>query len=168
MPSKKNVDLTSQIKDKFAESKSAIIVDYAGVTANEQVQLRQDVKDAGGEMFVTKNTLINIAVDKPSLKESLTGMNAVIFSNKDAVAAIKAVFEFHKESKKLSIKQGVMEDRVLSFEEVESLSKLPSKDQLIAKLIAVIQGPSTGLVNAMGGVSRNLVQVLKAISEKSE
>jgi len=168
MPSKKNVDLTSQIKDKFAGSKSAIIVDYNGVTANEQVQLRQDVKKAGGEMFVTKNTLINIAVDKPSLKESLTGMNAVIFSNKDAVAAIKAVFEFHKKSKKLSIKQGVMEDRVLSFEEVESLSKLPSKDQLIAKLIAVIQGPSTGLVNAMGGVSRNLVQVLKAISEKSE
>ena len=168
MPSKKNVDLTSQIKDKFAESKSAIIVDYNGVTANEQVQLRQDVKKAGGEMFVTKNTLINIAVDKPSLKESLTGMNAVIFSNKDAVAAIKAVFEFHKKSKKLSIKQGVMEDRVLSFEEVESLSKLPSKDQLIAKLIVVIQGPSTGLVNAMGGVSRNLVQVLKAISEKSE
>ena len=168
MPSKKNVDLTSQIKDKFAGSKSAIIVDYNGVTANEQVQLRQDVKDAGGEMFVTKNTLINIAVDKPSLKESLTGMNAVIFSNKDAVAAIKAVFEFHKKSKKLSIKQGVMEDRVLSFEEVESLSKLPSKDQLIAKLIAVIQGPSTGLVNAMSGVSRNLVQVLKAISEKTE
>ncbi|MEN8252762.1 MAG: 50S ribosomal protein L10 [Patescibacteria group bacterium] len=166
MPSQKNQQLVETIKTKLDQAKSVVIVDYSGTSVNDQTKLRSTIKEAGGELMVTKNTLINLATDKNELKESLEGMNAIVFSFEDEIAAIKALFEFHDTEDKLSIKQGIMEDKVLSAEEVEALSKLPSKDQLIATLISRIQGPSYGLVNVMKAGQRNLVYVLKAISKK--
>ena len=164
MPSQKNQQLVEQIKEKLDKSKSVVIVDYAGTTVNQQVKLRTALRSAGGDMLVTKNTLINVAADKPELKASLEGMNALVFSFEDEVAAIKALYEFHHETEKLEIKQGLMAGKVLSPSEVEKLSKLPCKDQLIATLISRIQGPSYGLVNVLKAGQRNLVYVLKAIS----
>lgn len=166
MPNKHNQDQVALIQDKLSKAKSAVIVDYSGTSGSDQVQLRSDVKQAGGEILVTKNTLIDIAVGKGKVSQSLSGMNAIVFSYNDAVAAVKALFKFHKDNEKLEIKEGVMEDKVLSTSEVEALSKLPSKDELIATLIARIKGPSYGMVNVLSAGPRNLVYTLKAISEK--
>ncbi|MCA9370298.1 MAG: 50S ribosomal protein L10 [Pseudomonadales bacterium] len=166
MPSQKNQDQIALLRDKVANAASITIVDYSGTTVNDQVELRKQIAAAGGEMLVTKNTLIDIAVGKGKLTDSLTGMNAIVFSNSDAVAAIKALFSFHDETEKLTIKQGYMEDKVLSIEEVLALSKLPGKDELIATLIARIQGPSYGLVNVLKAGQKNLVYALKALQDK--
>ncbi len=166
MPSQKNRDLVKDLKDKLDRAKSIVIFDYSGIAASEQVKLRQEVKDAGGEVYVTKNTIINIAVDKPKLKDSLEGMNALVLSYDDAVSAIKKIYDFKKETEKLEVKKGLMEGKILSTDEILALSKLPSKDELIVTLINCIKGPSYGLVNALSGVTKNLVYVLKAISEK--
>ncbi len=168
MPSKKNLDQVEIIKDKLAKTKSVTVVDYSGTSVNDQVKLRNELKEAGGEMFVTKNTLIDLALGKGKLSESLTGMNALIFSYEDAVAALKKLFEFHKDNEKLTIKQGFMDDQVLSPEEVEALSKLPSKTELIAMVMARIQSPAQGLVNVLQASQRNLVYALSAIAKKQE
>lgn len=166
MPNAQNLQKVEMLKAKIAKAKSLAIVDYSGTSANDQVKLRSEVQEAGGEVLVAKNTLIDIAVGKGKLTESLEGMNAIVFSYEDAVAAIKKLFSFQKEVEKLEIKQGFMDDKVLSADEVKSLSKLPGKNELISMLINRLQSPATGLVNVLKAGPRNLVYALQAIVDK--
>jgi len=166
MPNQKNQNQVAVLQDKIEKAKSLAIIDYSGTSANDQVKLRQAIADAGGEVLVTKNTLIDIAIGRGKLSDSLEGMNAVVFSNEDAVSAIKALFTFHKDEDKLVIKEGFMDDKVLSATEVEALSKLPSKNELISMLIRTLQSPATGMVNVLKANQRDLVYALKAIAEK--
>ncbi|MEA2056816.1 MAG: 50S ribosomal protein L10 [Patescibacteria group bacterium] len=170
MPSQAKKQRVSEIQDKAQKAKSLFIIDYSGTNASEQVKLRAEIKQAGGEMFVTKNSLIDVALAKDKLKDSLTGMNAIVFSYEDAVAALKKTYAFHDDEKKLEIKQGLMltEDKVLSPAEVKQLSQLPGKKELIVSLINTIQGPVRGLVNALNSGQRDLVYVLQAIKDKKE
>ncbi len=166
MPNKKNQAQLEMLTEKLSRAQSVTIIDYSGTTVNDQVKLRQEIKDAGGEMLVTKNTLIDIAVGKGKLSESLEGMSAIVFSYADPIAAVKKLFTFQKDSEKLTIKQGYMEDKVLSPAEVEALSKLPGKNELISMLISRLQSPGSGLVNVLKASQRNLVYALKAIADK--
>lgn len=166
MPNKHNQEQVKLLQEKLSRAKSAVIVDFAKTTVNDQTKLRGSLREANGEMFVTKNTLIDIAIGKGKVKESLEGMNAIIFSFQDEVAAIKKLFEFHKDTEKLNIKQGIMGEQVLSAKEVEALSKLPGKQELISALISRLNGPAYGLVNVLKAGSRNLVYALKAIADK--
>lgn len=166
MPNQHNQQQVSLIQEKLAKAKSAVVVNYSGTSVKDQVKLREKIKQAGGEMLVTKNTLIDVAAGKGKLTDSLQGMNAIVFSYTDEVAAIKELWAFHKDSDKLEIKQALLEDKVLSPSEVEALSKLPGRSELVAMLIARLQGPSYGLVNVLTAGTRNLVYALKAIAEK--
>ena len=166
MPNQKNQTQVAVLQDKIKEAKSLAIIDYSGTSANDQVKLRQAIADAGGEVLVTKNTLIDIAIGRGKLSDSLEGMNAVVFSNEDAVSAIKALFTFHKDEDRLVIKQGFMDDTVLSATEVKALSQLPSKPELISMLIRTLQAPATGMVNVLKANQRNLVYALTAIAAK--
>lgn len=166
MPNQHNQQQVELIKGKLDKAKSVVIVDYAGTSVNDQVQLRRAVTQSGGEILVTKNTLIDIAAGKGKLSDSLTGMNAIVFSYEDEVAAIKAVVGFHDEKEKLEIKQGLIADKVLSANEVTELSKLPNKQQLVANLLSVLQGPARNLVGVLTAGPRNLVYALKAIADK--
>lgn len=167
MPNKHNQQQVEIIKEKLSRAKSVAVVDYSGTNVKEQVELRSNLSQAGGEMFVSKNTLIDIAVGKGKLTDSLNGMNALILSYEDAVSGLKKLFAFHNDKKKLTIKQGLFEDKVLSAEEIENLSKLPSKEELVATLIRTLKGPSYGLVNVLKAGQRDLVYALKALAEKN-
>lgn len=166
MPSQKNQEQVEILKKKLEKAQSVAIVDFSGTTVNDQVKLRSAITAAGGEMLVAKNTLIDIAIGKGKVSESLEGMNAVVFSYDDAVSALKKLFDFHKDAQKLTIKQGVMDNKVLSPAEVEALSKLPSRDELISMLLNRLQSPATGLVNVLKAGQRDLVYALKAIAQK--
>ena len=166
MPSTKNQSQLDLIKSKLNDSKSAIIVDYSGTSVTDQTKLRAALKEAGGEMLVTKNTLIDIAIGKGKLTDSLNGMNALILSYDDEIGGIKAVFKFHEDNEKLEIKQGYMDEQVLSVDQVEALSKMPGKQELMATLISRIQGPSYGLVNVLQAGPKDLLYALKAIASK--
>lgn len=166
-PNVKKVDQVEMLKGKIQNAKSAVIVDYSKLTVKEKTTLLRKVREAGGEFVVAKNTLTHIAFGKlAELKDSFAGMNGVLFGNDDAVAPLKALMEFHKETEKLTVKKGVMEGKVLSEKEVEALSKLPSKEELIVTLIHRIQGPAHGLVNVLNAGPRNLVYALNAIANK--
>ncbi len=166
MPSKSNIEEIKIIQEKIDRAKSLVVVDYSGTSVNDLTTLRDALREAGGEMFVSKNTLIDIAVGKGKLSESLSGMNALVFSYDDAVAGLKALFDFHKKSDKLSIKQGYSDEKVLSIAEIEALSQLPSKNELVVMLIQRLKGPGQGLVNTLSAKSKDLVYVLKAIADK--
>lgn len=168
MPNQHNLEQIEILKKKLDQAQSAVIVEYQGTTVNDQVELRAALTAAGGEMFVTKNTLIDIAVGKGKLADSLTGMNAIVFSFEDPVAALKALFKFHTDTEKLVIKQGFMEDKVLTFEEVEALSKLPGKQELLTTLVVRLQGPAYGLVNVLKAGQRDLVYALRTLQQKME
>jgi len=168
MPNQQNQDQVKSLSELMANAKSITIIDYSGTGVNDQVKLRRQLKTVGGDMLVTKNTLIDLAAGKGKLTDSLTGMNAVVFSNQDEVASIKVLFEFHKETEKLEIKQALMGDKVLSPAEVEALSLLPGKKELISMLISRIQSPAYGLVNVLKAGQRDLVYVLQAIAKKSD
>lgn len=166
MPNKHNQEQVEILKEKLSRAKSLAIVDYSGTSVNDQVKLRNQLKEAGGEIFVTKNTLIDIVVGKGKVSESLEGMNAIVLSFEDEISAIKALFNFHKDNDKLTIKQGVVEDKVLSAEEVENLSKLPGKTELVGMLLARLNTPGQGLVGVLKATQRDLVYVLQAIADK--
>lgn len=165
-PNQKNQAQLSLLTDKVKQAKSIVVADYAGTTVKDQVTLRSEIKKAGGELIVAKNTLVDIAVGKGKLSDSLHGMTAVVFSYEDPIGPVKALFEFHKKNEKLVIKQGFMDDKVLSQEEVSALSKLPSKNELIAKLLMILKSPGTGLVNVLNAGPRNLVYALQAVADK--
>src|SRR3989304_160170 len=166
MPSKRNLEGVKTLQEKFAQAKSAVVVNYEGTTVNDQVELRSALTKVGGEMFVTKNTLIDLAAGKGKLTDSLQGMNAIIFSYQDAVTALKELFKFHEDKEKLTIKQGIMEDKVLSPEEIEALSKLPSRQELLATLVMRLKGPAYGFVNVLKAGSKDLVYALRAIRDQ--
>lgn len=169
MPNSRNLQGVKTLQEKFAQAKSAVLVNFEGTTVNDQVELRSALTKAGGEMFVTKNTLIDLAIGKGKWSDSLEGMNAIIFSYQDAIAAIKELFKFHENKEKLMIKQGIMDDKILSAEEIEALSKLPSKQELMSMLVMRLKGPAYGLINVLKAGSRDLVYALRAIRDsKSE
>lgn len=166
-PAVKKQDQVSLLKGKLEQAKSAVIVDYSGLTVGQKTTLLGKVKAAGGQFLVAKNTLMHIAMGKQEeLKDSFSGMNGLLLSNDDAVAPLKALVEFQKETEKLTVKKGFMEGKILSEDEVVALSKLPSKNELIATLISRLQGPSYGLVNVLQAGPRNLVYALQAIVDK--
>lgn len=166
MPNQHNQDQVKIIQEKLDKAASMVVIDYAGAKVKDLTELRAALREAGGEMFVTKNTLIDIAVGKGKVTESLQGMSAAIFSYNDPVAAIKALVKFHDDKDLLEIKQGFMDGKVLSIEEVKALSKLPGKNELIVMLIQRLKSPGQGLVNVLQASTRNLVYVMKAIADK--
>ncbi|MBA2873107.1 large subunit ribosomal protein L10 [Anoxybacillus tepidamans] len=152
--------VVAEIADKFRASKSTIIVDYRGLNVAEVTELRKQLREAGIEFKVYKNTLTRRALAEVGLEgldEVLTGPNAIAFSNDDVVAPAKILNEFAKTHEALEIKAGVIEGNVATVEEVKALANLPSREGLLSMLLSVLQAPI-----------RNFALVTKAVAEKKE
>lgn len=168
MPNTKNVASLVDLKEKVAKSKSVVLVNYAGLTLGQQTKLRAELKAAGGEFVVAKNTLINLAINKAELKDDLQGQTGVLFSYEDEVGALKKLVEFAKANEKPELKMGLMVDKILTKADVMELSKLPGKEELIGMLLNRLQGPAYGLVNVLNAGMRNLVYALEAVRKQKE
>lgn len=170
MPSQKNLDRLQELSDKIASSKAVIFTDYSGLSMADQTELRQKIAETGGTFSVSKNTLLRIIL-KGKFKELpdevdtiLNGPTAVVIADEDAVSSTKALAEFIKDHERPSIKIGLMEDKVLTVEDVTALSKLPGREQLLATLLAQLNAPAQNLVGVLSASMRNLVYVLQAIN----
>lgn len=173
MPSQKNQDLLVEIKSHLDTSKSVVVANYSGLDVASQTELRAKLSEAGADFMVTRNRIFKIAAKEvvkdgfDKLEAVLDGQNAFLFSKEDAVSALKALFKFAEDHEQLEIKVGILDDKVLTFEETQALSKLPSKKELIGQLISRIQGPAYGMVNVLAAPTRNLVYALDAIAKKA-
>ena len=146
--------------EKFESAASVVIVDYRGLTVEEVTNLRKQLRDAGVEMKVIKNSILSRAAKKvglDGLDEVFTGPTAVAFSNDDVVAPAKIIDEFAKDAKALEIKGGVIEGKVSSVEQITALAKLPNREGLLSMLLSVLQAPV-----------RNVAYAVKAVAEKNE
>ena len=152
--------IVQEIADKLKASKSTIVVDYRGLNVAEVTELRKQLRDAGIEFRVYKNTLTRLAAESAEVAELnsvLTGPNAIAFSNDDVVAPAKILNDFAKKHEALEIKAGVIEGNVASVEEVKALAELPSREGLLSMLLSVLQAPI-----------RNLALAAKAVADQKE
>jgi large subunit ribosomal protein L10 len=173
MPNKQNIASVAELVEKLDHVQAIFIADYAGLTVKEQVTLRDLVRAAGGDMTVAKNSLLKIAMkgkgmDVVSLEKELTGPNITLLANNDAVAPLKAMVEFAKGNEKNlpKIKAGILGKDVLSMEKVMQLAALPSKNELIAKLLGTLSNPARNMVGILVAPMRSLVYALSAINKK--
>jgi len=148
--------VVTEIADKLRESKSTIVVDYRGLTVSEATELRKNLREAGVEFKVYKNSLTRRAaesVEMAELNEFLTGPNAIAFSNEDVVAPAKVLNDFATKHEALEIKAGVIEGKLVSLDEVKAIATLPSREGLLSMLLSVLQAPMRGLAIATKAVA---------------
>jgi len=165
-------EILRDLLEKFKKSKSVIFTGFNALGVKDNEILRNQLRKEEGEYYVTKKTLMNLALKENKIDlnaRNFEGKMAAIFSYKDEVAGARIIGNFRKDkekTKKIFFLGGILGDKLLSKEETESLSKLPGKDELYAKVVGSLNAPISGLVNVMAGTLRGLVNVLKAIENK--
>ena len=160
------LDEVSSLEASIKAASSVVFVDYATLTMKEGQKLKKSLKETGGKMVVSKNTLIKIASKNANLPEEilsdsvLSGQTAMIMANDDPVAPIQTLGKFMVEADKLKWKAGVVEGVFTDAAGLMRISKLPSKDQLIAQVVGGISAPLYGLVSTLNGNLQKLVYIL--------
>jgi large subunit ribosomal protein L10 len=152
--------IVSEIADKLKNSVSTVVVDYRGLSVAEVTELRKQLREAGVEFKVYKNSMTRRAAEANGLGElnaALTGPNAIAFSTEDVVAPAKILNDFAKKHEALELKAGVIEGNVATADEIKALADLPSREGLLSMLLSVLQAPI-----------RNLALVTKAVAEQKE
>jgi large subunit ribosomal protein L10 len=134
----------AEIKERFESAKSAVLVDYRGLSVGEVTELRSKFRQAGVEYKVYKNNLVKIAIkDTPfeALSQDLTGPNAIAFGINDAVIPAKIIKDFAKGHKNLELKAGVVEGSYCNLEQMIQIADLPTKEVLIGRFLGSIKAP---------------------------
>ncbi|ATG40963.1 50S ribosomal protein L10 [Phaeobacter piscinae] len=154
----------------FESSGVVVVAHYTGLTVAEMQDLRARASDAGSSVRVAKNRLAKIALEgKPceSMSDLLTGMTVLTYSE-DPVAAAKVAEGFAKENKKFEILGGAMGENALDRAGVEAVSKMPSRDELIAQIAGMLGAPASNIAGAIGAPASNIASILSTIEEKAE
>ena len=162
----KVVDELGQI---FESSGVVVVAHYAGLTVAEMQDLRGRMRDAGGSVRVAKNRLAKIALEgKPcaGMGDLLTGMTVLSYSE-DPVAAAKVAEDFAKDNKKFEILGGAMGGTILDRAGIEAVSKMPSREELIASIVGCIGAPAANIAGAIGAPASNIASILSTIEEKA-
>jgi large subunit ribosomal protein L10 len=152
--------IVEEIAEKLKASVSTVVVDYRGLNVGEVTELRKQLREAGVEFKVYKNSLTRRAADSlelSGLNTSLVGPNALAFSTEDVVAPAKIINDFAKKHEALEIKAGVIEGNIATVEDVKALAELPSREGLLSMLLSVLQAPI-----------RSLALVTKAVADQKE
>lgn len=169
MPSVQNTERLEVIKSDLADVQAVWVVDYRGLTVKESEQLRNNIREAGAIMKVHKNTLVHLALkelDMPSLDEVLSGPSAFVFAEGDPVASAKALKDFAKSNENLVIKGGIMDGAFVDAEAVEKIAALPSREELIAKLLGTLQNPMAKTVRVLNGPMEAFARCVSAIADQ--
>ncbi|MEM1005365.1 MAG: 50S ribosomal protein L10 [Pseudomonadota bacterium] len=154
----------------FESSGVVVVAHYAGLTVAEMQDLRARARDAGGSVRVAKNRLAKIALEgKPcaSMADLLTGMTVLTYSE-DPVAAAKVAEDFAKDNKSFEILGGSMGENALDRAGVTAVSKMPSREELIASIVGCIGAPASNIAGAIGAPASNIASILSTIEEKAE
>lgn len=152
----------------FESSGVVVVAHYAGLTVAEMQGLRAKMREVGGAVRVAKNKLAKIALEgKPceSIADLLTGMTVLAYSE-DPVAAAKVVDEFAKTNKKLVVLGGAMGSSALTPDGVKAVASMPSREELIAQVVACIGAPASNLAGAIGAPASNIASILSTLEER--
>ncbi len=171
MPTAKKETAIGELKDRLAKSGNLFFTNYAGLTVQEITRLRGELRKDGSTYAVAKNTLFSIAAGEDlarQLEQFLHGPTAIVFAGDDPVAPAKAIKKFSDDVKPIEVKAAFIEGRVVDAAQVKALAALPSREELLARMVGSIAGPLRGLVTVLSGNQSGLVRVLNSIREQRE
>lgn len=164
--SEKQQDLDN-LKTDLAKISSVILTTFQGITVEDDTKLRRAVQAAGGKYQVVKNTIAELAgtgTPAEGVLKNLTGTNSIAYTATDAVALAKALTKIAKDVPSFKFKAGVVEGRVISIAEIQQLANLPSKEELISKIMFLLNAPAQRIATALNALPRNMaVTVNEAI-----
>jgi large subunit ribosomal protein L10 len=168
MPNVKNQGTVKILAEKFKNMKGMILTEYHGLTVEEISELRAKLRPFNSEYAVVKNTLSDIALKEAGIEpgNNFLGPTALVIENGDIVSPAKALVDFAKTHTKLKVRAAYLEGKFVDASAVDQLSKLPSKEVLIAKMLGSMNAPITGFVNVLVANIRGLITVLDAIAKK--
>jgi large subunit ribosomal protein L10 len=161
--------LVNQIKTGVTESDNMFLLSYSRVSGLQMNDLRKNLKQKGAKVCVTKNSVVRLAlkdIQQEGLSEKVSGQTALIWGGADSAEISKILVNFVKGSEHIIIQGGLLQSRVLRGDDVKKLSELPSREVLLAMLLGVIQSPLTRLAGALNAKTRELLSILKQLSEK--
>lgn len=174
MPSEKILaakkETVATLAEKMKSSVAGVLVDYKGISVATDTALRRELREAGVQYSVYKNSTIRFASQQAGLEElagSLDGTTALAMSESDPVVAAKIICKYSEKGKEIfNVKAGFVDGGVLNAADVVALSKLPSREQLVAQVLAGFNAPISGFVNVLNGNLRGLACAIAAIAEK--
>ena len=152
--------IVEEIKESLNDAKTVVLVDYRGLTVEQDTKLRKTLREAGVIYKVYKNTMVKLAIDGTdfdSIKEDLEGPTAVAVSKTDATAAARVLAKFAKKHKALVLKKGIVEGKVVDEATIKELSLLPNRDGMLSMLLSCLQSPVS-----------SFARVVKAVAEAKE
>lgn len=164
-------DVVNALNETFSKAKFAVVADYRGLKVTELEKLRKNLRDNGAQIQVAKNTLLRLAVKGTpyeGLSDSFVGTTAVAVGFIEPVAPAKALTAFAAEFSAFTIRSASLDGGLLSAEDVLALSKLPSREELLAKLLGTMSAVPTGFVRVLSAVPQKLLYALTAIKEQKD
>ncbi len=171
MPNRRNLDTVEVLEEKFRQSPTVYLTDYRGLKVTDLANLRRQLREIGVEYVVAKNTLARIAAESVGvngLDVLLAGPTALAFVSGEPGPAAKALLDFARVSRIMTVKGGVLGPQVLSGDDVSSVASLAPKPQLQADLVGAVQGPMANLIGVLNGALSALVHALEERSKQLE
>ena len=169
MATSEKQQLVAEIKERLQSSGGLYMADYRGLSVKAMQALRDRLREAGAEITVYKNSLTEIAVrelDLPSMGEYLEGPTALVFTPEDPVASAKAMMDFAKENKVFSVKGGYIDGALVSAEQVKAIASLPSREELIAKIMGSMVNPVRGFMAMANAPVGALARAFRAVADQ--
>lgn len=158
-------------EEGLAHAEHAFLLNFQGISVPEVTELRNKIRETGGEYMVVKNRLALRSIGGTALEplsEHFAGPTAVAYSNDDPVALAKALTEFAKTAPVLEFKGGLLNGQAVAADEIQDIANLPSREALIAKLLFLLQSPVSRFVRTLGALPRNFVVVLDQVAKTKE
>jgi large subunit ribosomal protein L10 len=160
--------IVKDLAEKLKSSKAVVFSDYKGLSVKDMTALRRELLKEGIDFKVAKKTLMDLALKDAKIEADIIKMEgqlAMAISQRDEVLAAKIIARTAKGNENIKILGGILGTKFLKKEEVMALSALPSKEELLAKLVGTLNAPVSGFVNVLSGNLRGLVNVLKAVAD---
>jgi len=161
--------LVEEIEDGLDKNKSIFVMRYSMISGFQMSELRKDLSKAGAKVFVSKNSIVQRAlqnIKNDELTGIIQGQTAFVWGNSDAVEISKILIKFAKEFEGVAVQGGVLEGRFIDDSDIKKLADLPPREVLLATLLGTIKAPVTQLFNAMNAKSRDILSILKQLSEQ--
>jgi large subunit ribosomal protein L10 len=159
------------LQDRFGKATMTLVATTTGLNVATVQKLRREIRQAGGEYKVAKNTLTRRALKKTayeSLEQAMIGPTGLVFAYADPIAVTKVLVRFAEENEKLSVKAGVLDQKILNANEIEGLAKLPSREVLLAMLLGLLQAPATQLLRTIKEPGTQFARLLDAVRARRE
>jgi len=167
MPTAEKERMLEELEERFKRSKALVFTGFRGLTANEMVELRRELRKANVEYKVIKNRLAKLAAQRVGLEIDplLDGPTGICFGYDDPAVAFKVAVELAKRFEKYEIRGGISEGQLVDAEGAKELASLPSREELLARLAGAFQGPIQGLAGVLHALIRDLVIVLNEVAK---